>query len=123
MSLQMIRNMRWETVTSEEARLDVLLRAEYIASRFQDRVAAQNFLDLYERQLNALIPFPTAYRCTGFEYNGYEIRIKPFDSCNLFFTVDEENGRVIVLRVLGKRQDWRNTLLVESEYHLPGGPV
>ena len=115
----MIENMRCSIITSEEARVDLLLRAEYIALHFQDRDAARGFIDLYEEQLNILSPFPMAYRCIGFKYKGYEIRIKPFDSCNLFFTTDEGNNRIIVLRVLGNRQDWIKILITETSYHFP----
>lgn len=49
------------------------------------------------------------------EYRGYEIRLKPFDTYNLFFVVDDEMGQIVILRLLKNLQDWNQILRMETE--------
>ena len=53
------------------------------------------------------------YRGIGFEYRGYEIRLKSFDTYNVFFTINLTNEEIVILRVLKNRQDWKAILLEE----------
>jgi len=38
----------------------------------------------------SLETFPFGYRGISFEYRGYEIRLKPYDSYHIFFIVDTD---------------------------------
>ena len=75
------------------------------------------FLDKYDTEVQRLKNFPFGYRGVSFEYRGYEIRIKSFDTYNVFFTVDIEDHCVYILRVLKDRQDWKAIMANPLEYH------
>ena len=64
-----------------------------------------------------LSAFPIGYRGISIEYRGYEIRLKPFDTYNLFFIVDDEMGQIVILRLLKNLQDWKRILRMETDYH------
>lgn len=42
-------------------------------------------LDRYDKEIESLRTFPFGYRGVIFEYGGYEIRLKPYDTYNVFF--------------------------------------
>lgn len=91
--------------------------AEYIIEKFKNLDAALSFLDKYDKEVQRLKNFPFGYRGVSFEYRGYEIRIKSFDTYNVFFTVDIEDHCVYILRVLKDRQDWKSIMANPLEYH------
>ena len=78
--------------------------------------AAINFLKQYYKQVQNLATFPFAYRGIGIMYHGYEIRMKPFLTYNVFFVVDEKTNQITILRVLKDRQNWKNRLHNKDEY-------
>lgn len=110
--------MQYKLHETREAVEDVAGMAEYIVRRFANPDAALSFLNQYDKEVQRLMNFPFGYRGVSFEYRGYEIRIKSFDTYNIFFTVDIEEGRVYVLRVLKDRQDWKTILGRQTKYHL-----
>lgn len=101
---------------TQEAMRDVTNLALYIIEEFGNQKAAMDFLDRYDEKIQGLRTFPFGYRGIGFEYRGYEIRMKPYDTYNIFFVVDHEE--IIVLRVLKDREDWQAILLNHSSYRL-----
>ena len=70
----------------------------------------------YDEEVKKLGFFPTGYRGIGLEYRGYEIRIKPFGTYNIFFTIDYAEQEVIILRVLKDRQNWNEILKLQVTY-------
>ena len=74
-------------------------------------------MDAYDRQVKVLSAFPIGYRGISIEYRGYEIRLKPFDTYNLFFIVNDDIGKIVILRLLKNLQDWKQILRMETEYH------
>ena len=109
--------MLYEVVETDEAIEDIINFAAYIKGKFKNQQAIDNLLNNYNKQVQSLMAFPTGYRGISVGYRGYEIRIKPFDTYNLFFVVNEEEQRVTILRVLKNRQDWQRILRIETEYH------
>lgn len=109
--------MQYRLQTTREATEDVVGMAEYIIEKFKNLDAALSFLDKYDKEVQRLKNFPFGYRGVSFEYRGYEIRIKSFDTYNVFFTVDIENHCVYILRVLKDRQDWKSIMANPLEYH------
>ena len=101
---------------TREARDDVRNLAAYMINSLKNLQAATGFLKKYDQQIRSLTLFPYAYRGIGFEYHGYEIRMKTFSSYNILFTVDVENNQIIILRVLKDRQNWKFILGKEDEY-------
>ncbi len=103
------------TLTRESGK-DVDNLAAYMVYNLKNGQAAGNFLKQYDRQVRNLATFPFGYRGIGFEYQGYEIRVKPFSSYNIFFVVDALKHQVTILRVLKDRQNWKTILYNEDEY-------
>ncbi len=109
--------MHYKVVTTQEALEDVSSLAIYMIDTFKNQKAADDFLDAYDRQVKVLSAFPIGYRGISIEYRGYEIRLKPFDTYNLFFIVDDEIGKIVILRLLKNLQDWKQILRMDTEYH------
>jgi plasmid stabilization system protein ParE len=97
---------------------DVVNFAVYIKRHFASQQAVDNLYAAYEKQVKSLATFPTGYRGISIEYRGYEIRMKPFGTYNIFFIVDEQNQRVVILRLLKDVQDWSQLLRLDMEYHI-----
>ena len=106
----------FEIRETREAKLDLKQLAAYMIYSLKNGKAASNFLDQYKKQIQNLATFPFGYREIGFKYQGYEIRMKPFSSYNIFFVVDAMKHQITILRVLKNRQDWRTILHSENQY-------
>ena len=52
--------------------------------------ASHDFLERYDKEIQQLKTFPFGYRGISFEYQGMEIRLKPYATYNIFFVVDQE---------------------------------
>ena len=91
-----------------EAIKDVTGLATYMLSELENEKAAMDFLDKYDRKIEALKTFPFGYKGISFEYRGLEIRLKPFETYNIFFAVNTLPREIIILRVLKDRQDWKS---------------
>ena len=109
--------MEYSIYESMEAVNDVTHLAEYMLNELYNPKAAERFIGEYDRQVNHLKLFPLGYRGVSFEYRGFEIRIKAFSTYNIFFVVDQVMNRVLILRVLKDRQDWKTILRKQGIYH------
>lgn len=109
--------MRYRVLETREALEDVSNLAIYMINTFKNQKAADDFFNAYDRQVKNLCVFPIGYRGISIEYRGYEIHLKPFDTYNLFFIVDNDMGRIVILRLLKNLQDWKRILRIETEYH------
>lgn len=109
--------MHYKVVVTQEALEDVSNLAKYMIDTFKNQKAADDFLDAYDKQVEVLGTFPIGYRGISIEYRGYEIRLKPFDTYNMFFVVDDEMGQIVILRLLKNLQNWKQILRMEVEYH------
>ena len=101
---------------TKEAGNDVDNLAAYMAYSLKNGQAAQHFLKEYHKRIQSLSIFPFGYRGIEIEYQGYEIRMKPFSSYNIFFVVDALKQQITILRVLKDRQNWKAILHNEDEY-------
>lgn len=109
--------MRYNIMETNEVIQDVINFAYYMIDKFQNKKATEDFLDAYDDEVSGLDMFPNGYRGIGLEYRGYEIRIKPFDTYNIFFVVNEEKHEVTILRLLKDKQNWNRILKVKNKYH------
>lgn len=100
--------MKYSIKETKEAIKDVARLADYMIHKFKNHKAAKDFIAKYDREAKALGYFPFGYRGINFEYRGYEIRIKPFSTYNIFFVVNKTDNSIIILRVLKNKQDWKN---------------
>lgn len=102
---------------TNEAVQDVTALAAYMVDEFKNHKAALDFLDRYDIEVSRLSSFPFGYRGISIEYRGYEIRLKPFGTYNVFFVVNTEENIIVILRVLKDRQDWQSIIRSENEFH------
>jgi plasmid stabilization system protein ParE len=108
--------MAYSIIETHEAIDDVTALAAYMIDRFKNHKAALDFLDNYDMEVNRLSVFPFGYRGIGIEYRGYEMRLKPFGTYNIFFVVDIEENTIIVLRLLKNLQNWQSIIQSDNEY-------
>lgn len=108
--------MMYKIKETLEAINDVTNHAKYIIDEFKNHKAALDFLDNYDKEIQKLKTFPFGYRKIGFEYRDYEIRLKPYDSYNIFFIADMVHKEIVILRILKDREEWQVTLQYQSEY-------
>ena len=106
----------YRVMPTKEAENDVSSLVAYMVYQLKNEQAARRFLHEYDKQINSLTIFPFGYRGIGFEYQGYEIRMKPFSTYNIFFVVDALKHQITILRVLKDRQNWKAILHNEDEY-------
>ena len=106
----------YKVIDTRESIRDVRSLAVYMRFSLKNSQAAQNFLKNYYKQVENLLIFPYGYRGTGIIYQGYEIRIKPFSTYNIFFSINEKTHQIIILRILKNRQDWNSILQNENRY-------
>lgn len=50
-----------------------------------------------QKRLSGII-FPFGYRDIGIKYHGYEIRMKPFLSYNIFYVVDATKNQITITK-------------------------
>ncbi len=109
--------MQYKLYETNEAVEDVTKLAVYMIDKFKNRKAAGDFMNAYDKQVDDLKYFPFGYRGISLEYRGYEIRLKPFGTYNIFFIIDIENKSIVVLRILKDLQNWKTILENQREYH------
>lgn len=102
--------IRYNVVIAQSGKMDVKNKKKYILQRFKYREYAENFSQKMKKALKQLDTFPKSYDITGLQYRGYEIYLKPYNNYLLFYIVDEEAKKVVVLRVLQDGMDWENII-------------
>jgi len=108
--------MMYKLIHTKEAEDDLDGLVTYMIYSLTNAQAANRFLNFYYKQAKTLSIFPFGYRNIGIKYQGYEIRIKPFSSYNIFFVVDKIKNQITILRVLKDRQNWKSILHNEDKY-------
>ena len=106
----------YNLIQTIEARNDLDNFVFYMIHSLKNVQASDRFLLQYYEQIQKLIIFPFGYRGIGIKYQGYEIRMKPFLTYNIFFVVDEIANQITILRVLKDRQNWKFILHNDDEY-------
>lgn len=62
---------------------------------------------------NGLKTLPGGHDTVGLRYKGYDIHLKPYQTCLFFYIVNEEDATVTVLRVL---QDGMNRQFIMKQW-------
>jgi plasmid stabilization system protein ParE len=106
----------YNLIQTIEARNDLDNLVFYMIYSLKNVQASEHFLQQYYEQIQKLTIFPFGYRGIGITYQGYEIRMKPFLTYNIFFVVDEKTNQITILRVLKDRQNWKHILHNRDEY-------
>lgn len=97
---------RYRVVIAQSAKTDVKNKKRYILEKFRYREYAENFSAKIKHAAQELDILPMGYGTTGFIYRGYEIYMKPTNNQLLFYTIDEAEKIVTILRVLQDGMDW-----------------
>lgn len=107
----------YRVVITQKAKLDIKNKKQYIIEKFKYRSYAENYANNIKEAIRELDSFPAGYRDTGFNYKGYDIFIKPQSNNLIFYTINEEDKVVTVLRVLQDGMDWENIIQKWIEYN------
>ena len=96
---------------TEIAEEDILSAVKYIANVLKSPMAANNLLDDIEKQEEILEHTPNIYSFVPDEYlamNG--LKFVMAKNYMLFYTINEDEETVMVVRFLYGRRDWKNIL-------------
>lgn len=102
--------MKYKVLIAESGKMDVKNKKRYIIENFKYREYAENYSKMIKKAAQELDTFPKGYETIGFQYRGYDIYLKPCNNHLLFYTVDELEMKVTVLRVLQDGMDWENII-------------
>ena len=90
---------------------DILSVIKYIANVLNAPTAANNLLNEIERQENTLKNTPNIYQTVSDEYLAKKgLKYTSIKNHILFYTVNEEEKTVNVIRFLYGRRNWKKTL-------------
>ena len=110
--------MQYKILETIETMEDLGKMAAYMEEELKNSQAAIRFLEKYDEEVGILQNFPFGYRGISLGYRGHEIRMKPFETYNIFFIVNSAEGCVTILRVLKDRQDWMRILKSKDTYRI-----
>lgn len=104
----MKRNYKIEYTFS--SRDDMRNIKKYILENFKYRELGENFTHKMKKATNGLKTLPTGFDTVGFQYRGYDIHLKPYQTYLFFYIVDEPTQTVTILRVMQNGMDWQFVL-------------
>jgi plasmid stabilization system protein ParE len=103
--------MNYSLNITEAAEADILSTVKYIADIFKNPIAANNLLDEIEKYEEILGSTPNIYPFVIDEYLAKKgikfVKIKNF---LMFYTVEDDDKIVNIIRFLYGRRDWINIL-------------
>jgi plasmid stabilization system protein ParE len=110
--------MNYSLKIADIAEEDILSTVRYIANALKNSIAANNLLDEIEEHEKILEDTPGIYPFVHDEYlTGRGLKYVPIKNYLLFYTIDEKNKIVNIIRFLYRRRDWKNILRNdENEY-------
>jgi len=95
-----MRIKKYKVVIAQSGKHDIQAMKKHILESFKYRELAENFSRKMKKAMKTLDVFPGAHKPTGFEYRGYIIYLKPYNSYLLFYVVNEAKKTITVLRVM-----------------------
>ena len=91
---------------------DILNTLKYIANVLKSPIAANNLLDEIERHEEILENTPNIYPLVPDEYLAQRgLKFTMIKNYLMFYTINEDEKTVTVVRFLYGRRDWKNILL------------
>ena len=103
--------MNYSVNITDIAEEDILVTVRYIANELKNSIAANALLDEIERYEKILEETPNIYPFVNDEYLAEKglkyVAIKNF---LMFYTIDEKDKTVTVIRFLYRRRDWKKIL-------------
>jgi len=103
--------MSYSINITDLAEEDILATVRYIANTLKNPVAANNLLDEIERHEKILEDTPNIYPFVNDVYlSDKGLKYVIIKNYLMFYTIDEDNKIVNIIRFLYKRRDWKNIL-------------
>jgi len=91
---------------------DILNTLKYIANVLKSPIAANNLLDEIERHEEILENTPNIYPLVPDEYLAQRgLKFTMIKNYLMFYTINEDEKTVTVVRFLYGRRDWKNILM------------
>ena len=100
--------MNYSVNITDLAEEDILATVKYISNALKNPIAANNLLDEIEKHEKKLEEMPNIYPFVNDEYLSQKgIKYVIIKNYLLFFTIDENNKIVNVIRFLYGRMNWQ----------------
>jgi len=107
--------MNYSVNITDLAEDDILATVKYISSALKNLIAANNLLDEIERHEKILEEMPNIYPFVKDEYLSQKgIKYVTIKNYLMFYTIDENNKIVNVIRFLYGRMNWQIILKEEK---------
>jgi plasmid stabilization system protein ParE len=108
----------YSLIITDIAEEDILKTAEYIADVLKAPIAANDLLDEIERHEEILENTPNIYPFVPDEYLAQKgLKFTIIKNYLMFYTIDEDEKIVTVIRFLYGRRDWKNILRTNETKH------
>ena len=105
--------MSYSINITDLAEEDILATVRYIANTLKNPIAANNLLDEIERHEKILEDTPNIYPFVDDAYlSDKGLKYVPIKNYLMFYTIDEDNKFVNVIRFLYRRRDWKRILKI-----------
>jgi len=105
----------YSLIITDVAEEDIFKTVEYIADVLKAPIAANNLLDEIERHEEILENTPNIYPLVPDEYLAQKgLKFTIIKNYLMFYTIDENEKIVTVIRFLYGRRDWKNILKEKS---------
>lgn len=103
--------MSYHLFITSAAEHDILQAADYIEYTLKNPSAADHLLDAVAEQINSLTELPQKYRLADDPVlASWGIRFVIIHNYLAFYTINEENQTVIVVRFLYQKSNWASIL-------------
>ncbi len=99
----------YNIILTHEAIQDITDIAEYIEIRF-GTACADRFQNRLQKELSQLGYMGGIFYNTQILYKGYAIHKKPFPPSILFFTINDSQTEIHILRILRSERNWKRFL-------------
>lgn len=98
--------LKYRVLLSKESQRDLALIRDYVAKILTNPVAARNLLSALKTNIASLENMPKRYQCLELtNIRDVEIRIMAVENYRVFYTCDDKDLTVSIVRILYKRQD------------------
>jgi plasmid stabilization system protein ParE len=103
--------MSYDIHITSAAERDLIRAADHIEFNLKKPKAADNLLDEAEKQINSLSDFPEKFRLVDDSVlASWGIRFVIIKGYLAFYTISEEDNRVIIVRFLFQKSNWNAIL-------------
>ena len=101
---------KYKIIYTYSSKIDVQEMKKYILDKFKYSELGNNFTKKIKQAVSDLKILPKKNNLTGFQFRGHDIYLKTYHTYLLFYTVNDMNGTVTVLRVLKDGMNWQYIL-------------